>query len=268
MGLSWWHHQRKHQSSASLAICAGNSPVTGEFPAHRPVTRSFEVFFDLCLNKRLSKQSWGWWFETPSHPLWRYCNGNRSFATVHWHGTGCTGSCRNLWCRQWWKCPQMTTFRFNVWAIKYTQRFVLFCFAVVIFIGDPRVGNPCGLLTYILQCMMTSWASYQIRKIAGCACAGNAGNVFPRRRFQMKPLVSDPGMHHGTCVTHVPWCMSGSLTCGDGENVPGIPGACAPTILHIWQEAHDMNTFSALLVLYERYPLVTDEFLSQRASCA
>ena len=84
----------------------------------------------------------------------------------------------------------------------------------------------------------TTWASYQIHKIAGCACAGNAGNVFPRRRLKRKPLVSDPGMHHGTCVTHVPWCMSGSLTCGDGENVPGIPGACAPAILRIWQEAH------------------------------
>ena len=83
-----------------------------------------------------------------------------------------------------------------------------------------------------------AWASYQIRKIAGCVCAGNAGNVFPRRRFQRKLLVSDPGMHHGTCVTHVPWCMSGSLTCGDGENVPGIPSACAPAILRIWQEAH------------------------------
>ena len=45
------------------------------------------------------------------------------------------------------------------------------------------------------------WASYQIRKIAGYACAGNAGNIFPRRPFQRKPLVSDPGMHHGTCVT-------------------------------------------------------------------
>ena len=54
--------------SALLAICAGNSPVPGEFPAQRPVTRSFDVFFDLSLNKRLSKQSWGWWFETPSHP--------------------------------------------------------------------------------------------------------------------------------------------------------------------------------------------------------
>ena len=54
--------------SALLAICAGNSPV----PAQRPVTRSLDVFFDLCLNKRLSKQSWDWWFETPSCPLWRH----------------------------------------------------------------------------------------------------------------------------------------------------------------------------------------------------
>ena len=60
--------------SALLAICAGNSPVTGEFPTQRPVTRSFDVFFDLHLNKRLSKQSWGWWFETPSRPLWRHSN--------------------------------------------------------------------------------------------------------------------------------------------------------------------------------------------------
>ena len=46
----------------------------GEFPTQRPVTRSFEVFFDLRLNKRLRKQSWGWWFETTSRPLWRQCN--------------------------------------------------------------------------------------------------------------------------------------------------------------------------------------------------
>ena len=82
------------------------------------------------------------------------------------------------------------------------------------------------------------WASYQIRKIAGCACAGNAGNIFPRRRFRSKSLVSDSGMHHGTCVTHVPWCMSGSLTRSDWGNFPGIPGACAPAILRISQEAH------------------------------
>ena len=44
-----WRHQME-LFSALLAICAGNSPVTGEFPAQRPVTRSFDVFFDLCLN--------------------------------------------------------------------------------------------------------------------------------------------------------------------------------------------------------------------------
>ena len=58
--------------SALLAICAGNSPAPGEFPTQRPVTRSFDVFFDLCLNKRENKQAWGWWFETPWRPLWRH----------------------------------------------------------------------------------------------------------------------------------------------------------------------------------------------------
>ena len=48
-----------------------------------------------------------------------------------------------------------------------------------------------------------------------------------RHWLQRKLLVSDSGMHHGTCVTHMPWCMSGSLTRGGGENVSGIPGACA-----------------------------------------
>ena len=71
---AWWRHQME-TFSALLAICAGNSPVSGEFPAQRPVTRSFDVFFDLRLNKRLSKQRWGWWSETPSDPLWRHCNG-------------------------------------------------------------------------------------------------------------------------------------------------------------------------------------------------
>ena len=92
-------------------------------------------------------------------------------------------------------------------------------------LSEPCISGP----------IFSPWASYQIRKIAGYACAGNAGTVFVRRRLQRKTLVSNPGMHHGTCVTHVPWCMSGSLTCGGGENVPG---ACAPKILRIWQEAH------------------------------
>ena len=53
----------------------------GEFPTQRPVTRSFDVFFDLRLNKRLSKQPWGWWFETLSWSLWRQCNGGFALDT-------------------------------------------------------------------------------------------------------------------------------------------------------------------------------------------
>ena len=70
--------------SAILARCAGNSPVTGEFPSQRPATQSFDVFFDLCMNKRLSKQSWGWWFEMPSCSLWRHCNDNGNPRWQQW----------------------------------------------------------------------------------------------------------------------------------------------------------------------------------------
>ena len=72
----WYRHQME-TFSALLAICAGNSPVPGEFPTQRPVTRSFDVFFDLRLNKRLSKRSWGWWLETLSRPLWRHRNASK-----------------------------------------------------------------------------------------------------------------------------------------------------------------------------------------------
>ena len=70
---SWWRHQME-TFYALLALCVGNSPVAGEFPSQRPVTRSFDVFFGLRLNKRLSKQSRGWWFEAPLRPLRRHCN--------------------------------------------------------------------------------------------------------------------------------------------------------------------------------------------------
>ena len=53
---TWWCHQRETVLTL-LGLCAGNSPVTGEFPSQRPVTWSFDVFFDLCLNKQLYKKS-------------------------------------------------------------------------------------------------------------------------------------------------------------------------------------------------------------------
>ena len=71
--VTWWRHQME-TFSALLALCTGNSRATGEFPYQRPVTRSFNVFLDLRLNKRLNKQSWCQWFETPSCSLWRHRN--------------------------------------------------------------------------------------------------------------------------------------------------------------------------------------------------
>ena len=68
--------------SALLALCAGNSLVSGEFLAQRPVTRSFDVFFDLHLIRRSSKHSRGWWFEKLSRPLWRHCNDDENRETA------------------------------------------------------------------------------------------------------------------------------------------------------------------------------------------
>ena len=73
LNLSWWRHQMETFSTL-LALCAGNSPATGEFTAQRPVTPSFDSLFDLRLNQQLSKQWRRRWFETPSRSLWRHCN--------------------------------------------------------------------------------------------------------------------------------------------------------------------------------------------------
>ena len=75
--IAWWRHQMG-TFPALLALCTGNSPVIGEFPSQRPVTRSFDIFFDLRLNKLLSKQPRRRWFETPSRSLWRHCIANRN----------------------------------------------------------------------------------------------------------------------------------------------------------------------------------------------
>ena len=64
---------------------------------------------------------------------------------------------------------------------------------------------------------------------------------FPRHRLQRKPLVSDPSMHHDTCITHVPLCMPGSLTRCCGKTFPAFPVHAQPAILRIWEEAIVVN---------------------------
>ena len=91
----WWHHDERmitvdenkpyRHSNIMMTSSNGNIfSVTGHLcgeltgtrwiPHKRPVTRSFDVLFALRPNKRLSKQLWGWWFETQSRPLWRHRN--------------------------------------------------------------------------------------------------------------------------------------------------------------------------------------------------
>ena len=81
--LPWWRHQIE-TFCASLVLCEGNPPVTGVFPSWKPVMRSYDVFFDLRLNKRLSKQSLCRWFETQSRSLWHHCNAFSFLVLLCW----------------------------------------------------------------------------------------------------------------------------------------------------------------------------------------
>ena len=85
---------------------------------------------------------------------------------------------------KFWKSADLT--ECSTYFISHTIIWLFVCIFIVVCMVGCHMGD-------------TSWASHQIRKVAGCACAGNAGNVFPATDFQKKLLVSDPGMHHGTC---------------------------------------------------------------------
>ena len=86
----------------------------------------------------------------------------------------------------------------------------------------------------LVSFLFNSRASCQIRKIAGAHASGMPGTISPSSQ------VSDPDMHHGTCVTHVPWCMPGSLTSSflwnrrRGKTFPAFPAHAQPAILRIW----------------------------------
>ena len=81
---TWWHDD---------VIKWKHFPHYWPFVRGRPVTQSFDVFFDLRLNKRLRKQLWGWWFETVSHSAWRHCNDITKNKALHKvHGTYCVYS--------------------------------------------------------------------------------------------------------------------------------------------------------------------------------
>ena len=83
---SWWRHQME-TFSALLAICAGNSPVSGEFPAQRPVTSNVDVFLICARINCWVNNDEGRWFEMPSHPLWHHRNDHLpQFMSMHFGG--------------------------------------------------------------------------------------------------------------------------------------------------------------------------------------
>ena len=74
--IKWKHFPRYWPFVRGIHRSPVNSPHKGQWRG------AFDIFFHLRLNKQLSKQSWGWWFETPSRPLWRHCNKCKHFPVI------------------------------------------------------------------------------------------------------------------------------------------------------------------------------------------
>ena len=125
---SWWCHQME-TFSALLALFAGNSLVTGEFPSQRPVTWSIDVFFDRCLNKCLSKQSLGWWFEMLSHSLCCNCNVYSIISGPIDIIMNSISNCKDSWMAIWglfsiWDVHIMAWYRFSTKPFPQQQQII------------------------------------------------------------------------------------------------------------------------------------------------
>ena len=189
--------------SALLALCAGNSPVTREFPTQKSVTRSFDAVFDLCLNKRLSKQSWDWWFETPSHSLWRHCNGSVTFRLLRKGVPSQAGILVN------WIEHSNTILRifnylaFTVYPKKYAHGF---CFAVLC----------CGytLTDFPISIRLTSLALWQSNDCpsASTATLMNMDKYFMRIHYERLHNHNKAKHNKTVCIFLGIYCISFNCT--------------------------------------------------------
>ena len=123
------------------------------------------------------------------------------------------------------------------------------CFQMLLFLFLLEPIDMANYLYYVskyhlIQCGIQMYFTSNINQICGHDYVSSMGLLpdtqngglwirrecrerFPCHQLQKKPPVSDPGMYHGMCDTYMPWCTSGSLTDGGGENIPAIPGACS-----------------------------------------
>ena len=133
----------------------GISPVTSEFPFQKPVTRRFVAFFYQRLNKQLSKQSWGRWFETPPCPIWHHCNANPIQGIkkyINWRLLCCN---RDLLSAKYVYQPTTTTAheRCGIWYPKQvdcyfkwlqrTKETSQLCITGVVWENPPLTGRNC-----------------------------------------------------------------------------------------------------------------------------
>ena len=137
-------------------LLCGNSPVTGEFPAQRPVTRSFGVSFDLPLNQQLSKQWRHRWFETPSRALWRHCNDLMKFKSL----TAGRRSCRseNFRCSDE-NCLRMTTLpiqwptKFFILNLFFSGNHSLYLIEITLkFVSEYQISDRSKLVRVMASC--------------------------------------------------------------------------------------------------------------------
>ena len=156
--------------------------------------------------------------------------------------TSCTSGSKRDKRRFYWMAVSTMRVKLNEWTL-YALKIDMFLLNL-----KATLSPNCQLISVnqyvclsVIQCMnawgrgMTTWASCQIRKLAGPVRApGMAGTFSP------PPRVSDPYIHHGTCVTRVPWCMPGSLINGflwsrrRRKTFLAFPAHAQPTILCIW----------------------------------
>ena len=121
--ITWWRHKMETFSAFS-PFCEGNPPVTRGFRSQRPVTRSYDVFCDLRMNKRLDKQSRRRWFETPSLSLWRHFNAAdaaHEICNMYIHGKLYSAS---LFSKRWY--ISLKTHSCNIWALIHTITLIVF----------------------------------------------------------------------------------------------------------------------------------------------
>ena len=179
---SWTRHIWHGNGSSPHTSLDASVSLTGSEHHFMPTSTDANHIAIMLSEQNLTNDSWShwdWWYYFVAGFHW-ICIGVNEFVIIF-----LSGFVRVV--ISFFEILKIRRFNGMFYIFHFSYNYMIF---VCIFIVVCMVGCHMG---------DTSWASHQIRKVAGCACAGNARNVFPTTDFQNKLLVSDPGMHHGTC---------------------------------------------------------------------